>query len=431
MDALFIIGLILTGIGLLQAVLMLLHAWEHRRFHRRRKSSPLPTQHSLRVSLIAPCKGLDADLRTNLEALFIQNYSLYELCFVTEAADDPAVAVIHEVAATFPQINCRLITAGVADDCGQKVHNLIQATRAVLATPHPPDVLAFVDSDACPHRDWLGRLVHRLENGKHSVATGYRWYLPIHNGWANRLLSAVNNTVIAALGPHGFNLVWGGAWAIRRECFESLGLPAAWHGTLSDDLVVSQLVHRARLRVGYEPHCLVRSIADFDAGRVAEFLRRQFVVARVYAPNWWRLAFCGGLITNLSSWGLLIVAAVALARNALPTLAVALGGWTAVWLLGAARFAWGAAAVRPFVPVDDASYRNVARINIWLWPIVALVSWGGTVASLWGRVIVWRGIRYRLDSSQSTSILNHPAQPAVPEQPSLKGSHARSTTRAA
>ena len=45
-----------------------------------------------------------------------------------------------------------------------------------------PDVLAFVDSDACPHVDWLGRLVERIASGKNAVATGYRWYVPTDAG---------------------------------------------------------------------------------------------------------------------------------------------------------------------------------------------------------------------------------------------------------
>src|SRR4029077_16188082 len=143
---------------------------------------------------------------------------------------------------------CRIVMAGLAHDCGQKVHNLMRAVQSILDERQgPPDVLAFVDSDACPHTEWLARLVDRLTGGKHAVATGYRWYVPAMQGWANRLLSAINNTVIDVMGPHGFNLVWGGAWAIRTDAFKKLGLPDAWKGSLSDDLVVSRLVHEAGL----------------------------------------------------------------------------------------------------------------------------------------------------------------------------------------
>jgi hypothetical protein len=431
MDAFFLTCLILTGIGLTQAGLMLVHAWEHRRFHRRRQDSPLTVNPNLRVALIAPCKGLDPDFRSNLVALFRQRHPNYELCFVVEGDGDPALRVIRELCETHPQIPCRVITAGLARDCGQKVHNLICAANAVLDGSPLPHILAFVDSDACPHPDWLGRLVGRISCGKHAVATGYRLYVPARETWANRLLSAINNTVIAAMGPHGFNLVWGGAWAIRRETFTALGLPEAWRGTLSDDLVVSRIVHTERLRVGYEPHCLVKSTADFDGWKLCEFLRRQFVVARVYAPQWWQFAFWTGLVTIVCLWGLVGMTACGLAMGDLRTALTAAAGAALIWALGGFRFHLAAIAVRPFVDVTDAKYDSVARLNFWSWPVVALAYWMGTAAAAWGRTIVWRGIRYRLDSPRHTSILNHPASQSDGTRNDERDSHARKTTRAA
>jgi hypothetical protein len=431
MDASLIICLVLTSIGLLQAGLLLVHAWEHRRFHQSRLAGALSVNSNLRVALIAPCKGLDPDLRANLRALFRQNHPQYELHFVVESNRDPALPVIDELAAENPQIPCRVVIAGVARGCGQKVHNLMRATAAVLKQAVAPQILAFVDSDACPHPDWLGRLVGRLGFGKHAVATGYRWYVPVRETWPNRLLSAINNTVIAALGPHGFNLAWGGAWAIRRDTFIDLGFPETWHGTLSDDLVVSRVVHAAGLRVGYEPHCLVKSAADFDGHGVWEFLRRQFVVTRVYAPSWWRLAFWGGLATHLVLGGLAGTLAWGLVLGDPRTVLTAVGGGALIWAAGAIRWHLAAIAVRPFVDVTDAQFDNVVRLNFWGWPLVGLIAWAAATAAAWGRTIVWRGIQYRLDSPRSTTILNHPANSPDVTINGERDSHARTTTRAA
>ncbi len=300
------------------------------------------------------------------------------------------------------------------------------------------------------------------------MATGYRWYVPAagslkqgtvrhsfidagvnfdrerpplpplpkggNSSWANRLLSAINNTVVGVMGPHGFNLVWGGAWAIRREEFTKLGLPEAWRGTLSDDLIVSRLVHAARLRVGYEPHCLVKSTADFDGRKLCEFLRRQFVVARVYAPLWWHFAFWAGLITNVCFWGTPVLACILACKvrtGNLGTGLAALAGAALIWVLGALRFHLAAIAVRPFVDVTNAQYDSVARLNFWGWPIVALASWAGTASAAWGRTIGWRGIRYRLDSPRHTTILKHPTQTHDGTRHDERDSHARTTTRAA
>ena len=45
------------------------------------------------VSVIAPFRGMDEGLKENIGALFAQNYPAYEIIFVTDRNDDPAIAV--------------------------------------------------------------------------------------------------------------------------------------------------------------------------------------------------------------------------------------------------------------------------------------------------------------------------------------------------
>jgi hypothetical protein len=272
--------------------------------------------------------------------------------------------------------------------------------------------------------DWLGRLVERIASGKNAVATGYRWYVPRTPAFAGRLLSAINNTIIGLTGPHGFNLVWGGAWAIRTDTFRQLGLPEAWGGSLSDDLVVSRLLREAGLRVAFEPHCLVKSPADFNVRRLAEFLQRQFRVVHVYAPGWWQFAFWSGLATNCCLWGTLAIAAD-YALTAGPWAVPAIGGLT-YYLAGALRAGLAARAIRPFVATADDDYSRVAMLNVWGWPLVSLASWLGIVSAAAGRTIVWRGIGYRMDSPRHTTVFETTA-----ESEEEHDAHARTTTRAA
>src|SRR6266545_438858 len=79
------------------------------------------------ASVIAPCRGLEDGLRENIAALVQQSYPHYEIIFVTDRADDPAVAVIKEIInteSTSAPVSARIVIAGEAVDCGQKVHNL-------------------------------------------------------------------------------------------------------------------------------------------------------------------------------------------------------------------------------------------------------------------------------------------------------------------
>lgn len=421
MEPLSVICFLLCAAGVVQSALMLLHAWEHRRYHVSRLTAPLKSTGLPRVTLFVPCKGMDVGMEQNLQALFEQHYAPLELCFLIESAADPAVRCIHDLAQRFPQVACRLKYTGVATDCGQKVHNLMQGTAAIA---DESAVLAFVDSDARPHPRWLSRLVDRLQSGKFAVATGYRWYVPTQPTFANRLLAAINGTVASVMGPHGFNLIWGGAWAIRAETFHALGLPAAWQGSLSDDLVVSRLVHGAKLKVAYEPHCLVQSPADFNWAGLAEFLRRQYLVARVYAPRWWRFAVCSAAISNGIFWGLAgCGAAYWLTGRAWQLPATAL---LVVYFLTALRGALATRAIRPFVSISKAQFHAVARLNVWGWPLVSLTIALGLLASGIGRTIAWRGIRYRLASPSHTQILDRPPVRTASRDNSPPGQAARS-----
>ncbi|MFN0053136.1 MAG: glycosyltransferase [Planctomycetales bacterium] len=401
---------LLCALGLAQAGLLLLHAWENRRYHKVRLRSALPTDQVPAVTLFIPCKGLDLHMEANLRALFEQDYSRLTLCFLIEGGGDAAAAVIARLQSEYPSVPSRVVVCGKADGSGQKVHNLVCGTEQAQSGDA---VLAFVDSDARPNPEWLGRLVSRLKSGKFAVATGYRWYVPVRPTFVNRLLSAINNTVVNNLGPHGFNLVWGGAWAMKAETFRGLGLPGAWRGSLSDDLVVSRLVRQARLQVAYEPHCLVQSSADFTWSGLAEFLRRQYLIVKVYAPVWWWSALLlGGL--SLGVLGGLLALAIHPGTGSLSWIWPAAGALLH-YLTIATRAAIAAGSVRPFIDLDEAEYRKVSLLNIWGWPLVSLVIWMGLAASSIGRTIVWRGIRYRLDSPTKTTILNRP-----PEESSLR-----------
>src|SRR3954470_3874341 len=79
------------------------------------------------ASIIAPCRGLDQGLRENLAALFRQDYTAYEIIFVTDREDDAALPVIEELRKSFSaveSVQTRVLLAGEAIESGQKVHNL-------------------------------------------------------------------------------------------------------------------------------------------------------------------------------------------------------------------------------------------------------------------------------------------------------------------
>lgn len=383
---------LLAGAAVVQAALVAINAYEHRRraLVRLKKLSYYPP--SGRVLVVSPCKGHDAHLEENLRALLTQDYPDYEVAFIVEDAGDAACPVICRAMADCPQTPARLLVAGRAECCGQKVHNLRTATADVPAEVRH---LAFFDSDSRPKPYFVRAAIYKHYLPKIGATTGYRWLIPQKPSIANHLVCAINCNVMAVLGRDSHHMVWGGSWAIRRETFEQLKIRDNWEGTLSDDLVASKQLRGSGLDVRFDPACVLTSPVDFDWAGMLDFVRRQYRITRHYAFRWWLLALAAATVANLAwlvSLGLLVWAVCAQRSLAwLP--ATALG---ALYGLGVYR-GWamqGLAAV--YSPEHLPALRGVRRWHVWASPAVAFVQWIGLVASAFGNRVTWRAIDYRI-----------------------------------
>jgi cellulose synthase/poly-beta-1,6-N-acetylglucosamine synthase-like glycosyltransferase len=413
MTVLFATYLACSCVAIVYAFLWSFQTWEHRRFSVSRTSRPQIEGQNARVALIAPCKGIDLELQDNLARLFEQDYANYELLLVVDSPDDPACPLLQRLVhhycsgdaqrdkptagsiglpaaglsigetgvATGRGLQAQIFIAGPARDCSQKIHNL---RTAIQHLGPEVEVLAFVDSDTRPERDWLRQLVRRLRAGVADAATSYRWFVPLTNRFPNLLLASLDHSLAPMAGPAPHHLVWGGSWAIRRETFDAIGLDAAWSTALSDDLVASKRLAQAGAEVEYEPAAMVASPVDMSWLEMFHFLRRQFAVVRWHEPFWWSVGLTVSLVNQLFFWASL---AAGLALSAvgnphawapLATVAV-LYGWNVyrAWLRQSAS--------RYFLPEWDEQLRMVG--------------------SAIGRNVLWRGIRYAPLAAGAVQIL--------------------------
>lgn len=406
--------LAIAGSALLISAALVLSAWENRRFMRRRLSRPIPDGPWPKAVVFVPCRGLDLKLEENLRPLFEQRYPDYELVFILESEHDPACRVIQGLIQRDPNVPSRLVFSGAAVECGQKVHNLRVATEDL---PSDVEVLAFVDSDARPHPQWLSRLVDRVRKPEIGAATGYRCFVPTKNSLANLLLASINANVTGLMGPHWHNRVWGGSWAIRREVFEKIQLRKYWQGTLSDDLVASRLLHQAGMKVAFEPHCLLASPLEMTLAQMLEFIRRQFIVGKFYARQLWLTVLLVSTLGVAAFWGGSVLAAWWLVTGE-PLAWIPLVGSGLLYGFWALRGWLRQNAVLAYFPKEASDLRGSTRFDIYAAPLIALVNWCGLVSSLVGRRIVWRGIRYRLIAGGQVQIEGTQSGPhRVPEFP--------------
>ena len=398
MTLFFLAYLILAGLALGQAVVLGIQAWEHRRYARSCLRDLNSQRPSGRAAVFVPCKGYDVDLAENLRAVLRQDYEDYEVAFIVESSDDPAVATLRQVMAEYPQVATRLLVVGKATDSGQKVHNLRMATELIR-----PEIkyLAFVDSDAGPRREWLRVMLSRIAPREGSakpdvcVATGYRWFLPQRPTVANHLLYSINCGVMALLGRSSHYLVWGGCWGIRRETFETIGLRDAWQGTLSDDMVATRVLRQNRLRVRFEPACVVGSPLDQTLRQTFSFLRRQYMVARFYAPLWWAFALLNATLINLAYLGGLAVFAVGMLAGS-PMAWAGVGTTVLLYGLGVFRAAVRQGLTSTYFPEQHPSFSIARRWDMYAGPLAGLANGLALLGSMVGRHITWRGICYRM-----------------------------------
>ncbi len=355
-----------------------------------------------RATIFAPCRGRDENLKTNLAALFCQNYPEYEIIFVTDDAGDVSVSVIEELRAEFEHlanVSGKLVIAGKAANEGQKVHNL----RA--AVPHASEksaVFAFVDSDARPGKDWLRYLVAPLEDQKIGAAAGYRWFISKKRNFSSELQSVWNASVASALGANmKSNFCWGGSTAILRKTFENIDMREKWRGTLSDDFAVTRAVKDAGLLVYFVPQCLTASIEDCNFRELLEFTTRQMKITRVYAPQYWKMSFAGSFVFNtvFVSGILLMISGAAFWQRLLALIALVL----------ASLFSIGKSWLRlNAVKLVLKGYEKELKKQFWtqntLWIISPALFFYNCAAALVSRKIVWRGITYELKSPQETLI---------------------------
>jgi ceramide glucosyltransferase len=430
-----IISTVFAGLALLESFLLSCQSWEHRRFARKRLRSrfnlktgfakiererscqqeeawlrlspdldnktPSVAGLDQRVVLFSPCKGIDLGFKDNLRPLFCQDYDNYELVFIVESDRDPACPIILKLIAEYPHVNCRFLVAGQASNTGQKVHNLRAATRQLA-----PEVkiLAFVDSDARPHPAWLGQLVQRLSHPGVGIATGYRWFVPERPTLANLLLHSINATAASLYSPKGLNPVWGGSWAISRERFDGLKLREVWDGMLTDDLVATNLIRQANLKVEFEPTCMLASPLDFSFNQMFNFLRRQYLISRHYMPRWWALTLLATTLMILGFWGSLTALAAGLIWQ-IP------GTWLpavccmALYLWGIVRASIRCDLARQYLPQRRHDLVRAMWFDCLAAPLAALVNWAAILSTMGERHLVWRGITYRLLADGKTCII--------------------------
>lgn len=390
---------VLATIQILLGFFSIFEGWKWLAMVRRRLGAS-PVFYAPRVAVICACKGAEPELERNLTALGDFDYSGYEIFLTMASASDLAHPIARRVAER-SKTKVHLVIAGKAEGCGEKVNNL---RAAIDEVPPEFDVFVFVDSDGCPGRQWLKRMVGPLADSQMGAATTMRWFFPGKGGLANGLVTAWNAAIATFLGEHKNNFTWGGGTAIRREVFEQAGVRDFWRGAVADDFSLTAAVKGSGRQIYFVPECLVPSFVDMDFDQVLEFTNRQMIITRVYSPRVWAQAGAAHIFYSVTMLVGIALLAAQIAEG-VPVLQI---------------------AVIVLMPAILAMVRGVLRVLALteIFPVMRQKlleqSWMVTFAAAWvpflfsinffmsavTRKIRWRGVRYELTSPQQTKILS-------------------------
>ncbi|HEX5887668.1 MAG TPA: glycosyltransferase family 2 protein, partial [Pyrinomonadaceae bacterium] len=296
----------------------------------------------------------------------------------------------------------KVVVSGPATDTGQKVHNLIVASKEI--DPRC-EVIVFVDTDARPSRDWLREIVAPLADENVGASTGYRWFVPEKGGIASRLRGVWNASVASALGAETTkNFCWGGSTAIRRTTFEELKVADRWRGTVSDDFTITRVLKEAKLPIHFTPRCLVPSVGDCGWNELVEFTTRQIKITRIYAQHLWVALLLGSSLFAIAFFGGIVLLATRVLLG--QSWWLVLSFLVVIFALGAAKGFIRWRAVSTALPGYGPELRRDLAAHIFLWPFASLLYLYNAIVAAFSRRITWRGITYNLLSPTEAVIIS-------------------------
>ncbi|MSV35964.1 MAG: glycosyltransferase [Bryobacterales bacterium] len=312
------------------------------------------------VSVVKPIRGLDPALREAIESHTVLQGDYEFLCGVSDPAD-PALPVLRE----FPQLRVVNSSTRTANGKAGVLIDLVAAAR------HP--ILVLNDSDIQVAPDYLRRVTAPLADPAVGLVTCL--YRPIGDTFAARFeglgiaTDFAPSTLVARLaGVDEFAM--GSTLAFRRRDLDRIGGFAVIADYLADDYQLGHRIHVLGLK------CVLSDVIvdTHMGGGWRQVWAHQVRWARTIRG----VKFGGYLglpITNATLWA---------------AVAAAAGRWELAGMLLAARLAmaWtsGCLVIRS---------RDVLRLFL-LVPARDLFGFAVWLTGLFGRSVVWRGLRLRL-----------------------------------
>jgi len=330
------------------------------------------------VSILKPVHGLEERLKENIESFFRQDYPAYEILFAAHDEHDPALSLIREVAARYPQVPCRIFVTGPPP-----WPNRPSFSFSVMADAAAHSIFVTSDSDVEVASNYLREVVPPLGNPSTGMVTCVYRGKNAGGFWSG--IDAIGMSVEMTAGVVTANLLEGMRFglgptiAVRQDALASIGGYQVLAGYLSNDFIIGNLIEKAGYRVVLSRHVVDHVAPPMTFRLMWERHMRWTEGTRYSRP----LGHAGTALIYAMPYGILgFLAAAGLGHMAVG--AVLLGAAIANRMIESWAIGWGV--------VRDP----VARRRPWLYPLRDLLGVVEWCASYMSGKIMWRGSRYDL-----------------------------------
>ena len=331
------------------------------------------------VSVLKPLHGIEQNFYQNLATFFRQDYGDFEIVFGLNDDGDDARWTIAQLQRDFPNVPVKIVTVSESDSLHAANPKMSKLDRMLTEASH--DILVLSDADIRVAPDYLRRVVRPLaDDGIGLVTCLYRGvpakpFLSILE--ALGMSGDFAGQVLLARMIQGIRFGLGATMATRKRQIAQIGGIAKWADYLADDYILGREI----AATGHRIH--------LSSAVVETVLPRRTVLQTFHQQLRWARTIRA--CSPAGYPGLLFVFGVPLALATLafePHSAEALVTLAAVLI---ARFL-SAFAAGVLVCRD----RVLARY-FWLLPLRDLFALGIWVLSFFGREVVWRDARFRLE----------------------------------
>ncbi|HTT33910.1 MAG TPA: bacteriohopanetetrol glucosamine biosynthesis glycosyltransferase HpnI [Methylomirabilota bacterium] len=348
------------------------------RFFRRERASILPA-FTPAVSLLKPVRGIDFASRENFASFCQLDYPEYEILFAVNDEKDPAVPLIQQLIAQFPDRPIQLFVRAEHLGANRKVNKLARLAREARY-----DIFVLTDGDVRVGTNFLREVVAPLQDKNIGAVTSFYRAIAERNVYAH--LEAVGAAsdffpgVLMAQWTEGVRFALGASIATTRDWLTKIGGFESLAGTLADDYELGNRIAKAggKILLSCEPVWTMYPAQTFRT--FWDHQVRWARTVRLCRP----LSYIGLLFTQGLPWTLLAAFLAPANWVALTYLAAyVLLRFSVAWTVGV----WG---------VRD----EVLRRKLWLVPLRDAIHFVVWLASFASNRIHWGGLDYTIQQGR-------------------------------